>query len=352
MPPERLGAYLREFVALLDGTASTAWPTVTSATAACTSGWTSRWPTRRSVPGVPARRRAALVAAHGGSMSGEHGDGRARGELLPRCTPPRRSRCSPRSSALFDPAGLLNPGVLVDPRRSTPTCGGPLARPCGPARVRLPHDGGDVTTAVHRCVGVGQVPGRPDRRRRRDVPVLPGHPGREGLHPGSGPGAAGDGQRHAAAARAGSPRRCWSRWTCACRARAAPATARPGSTWPPTRPRCCTSGTADASGRRGTTCWGSCRGGPGSRAGHRGSPTPPPPSRCCGSRCCVSAGSTRAVPCRASPPSRSGAGAPGTGRPATARAARCCCGSTRSPTRSTPAVPRRRCGCSSRRVGR
>ena len=50
---------------------------------------------------------------------------------------------------------------------------------------------------------------------------------------------------HGLAARRRSP----SRWTCACPARAARPTARPAWTWPPTRPRCCTSGTGAGCGR-------------------------------------------------------------------------------------------------------
>ena len=48
VPPARLGPYLREFTALLDATTSTGCSTVTSATAACTCGSTSRWPITRT----------------------------------------------------------------------------------------------------------------------------------------------------------------------------------------------------------------------------------------------------------------------------------------------------------------
>ncbi len=112
-------------------------------------------------PSGPARFREFLVACatrlrdHGGSLSGEHGAGRARSELLP-------LMYDATSLALFravkqacDPAGLLNPGVLVDPA--------PLdadlrpARPVTPVRssLRLTHDA-SLGTAVHRCTGVGK----------------------------------------------------------------------------------------------------------------------------------------------------------------------------------------------------
>lgn len=58
---------------------------------------------------------ADLVAANGGSLSGEHGDGRVRGELLPRMYPPETIDAFRRLKALVDPGRLLNPGVLTDP---------------------------------------------------------------------------------------------------------------------------------------------------------------------------------------------------------------------------------------------
>ena len=48
-------------------------------------------------------------------MSGEHGDGRARGALLRPCTRPTALGPFAGVKHIFDPAGLLNPGVIVDP---------------------------------------------------------------------------------------------------------------------------------------------------------------------------------------------------------------------------------------------
>ena len=58
---------------------------------------------------------ADLVGRHGGSMSGEHGDGRARGALLDRMYPAPVLEAFGRFKAIWDPRGLLNPGIIVDP---------------------------------------------------------------------------------------------------------------------------------------------------------------------------------------------------------------------------------------------
>ncbi len=58
---------------------------------------------------------AELVVAHGGSLSGEHGDGRARSALLPLMYSPEMMATFADIKRLWDPAGLLNPGSIVDP---------------------------------------------------------------------------------------------------------------------------------------------------------------------------------------------------------------------------------------------
>ena len=72
-------------------------------------------------PGGPSAYRsfveaaATLVAGYGGSMSGEHGDGRARSALLPTMYSPAALALFGQVKACFDPDNRLNPGVLVDP---------------------------------------------------------------------------------------------------------------------------------------------------------------------------------------------------------------------------------------------
>jgi FAD/FMN-containing dehydrogenase/Fe-S oxidoreductase len=157
VPPRHLGAYLRDFAALmaehrLDGV------TYGHFGDGCVH-------IRIDFPfsTAPGRyRQFAVAAAHlvgkyGGSMSGEHGDGRARGELLPVMYSPEAIEVMAAVKAIFDPGNVFNPGVLVDPVPLDADLRVPLARPLrrglGFAYSR---DGGDLSTAVHRCVGVGK----------------------------------------------------------------------------------------------------------------------------------------------------------------------------------------------------
>jgi FAD/FMN-containing dehydrogenase/Fe-S oxidoreductase len=100
---------------------------------------------------------AKLAASYGGSASGEHGDGRARGELLPLMYSAEAIGLMRGVKQLFDPGNLLNPGVIVDPAPLDADLRVPVARPLRRGLgFAYPHDAGDFTAAVHRCTGVGK----------------------------------------------------------------------------------------------------------------------------------------------------------------------------------------------------
>ncbi|WP_223166777.1 FAD-binding and (Fe-S)-binding domain-containing protein [Nonomuraea sp. SYSU D8015] len=99
---------------------------------------------------------ATLVAGYGGSLSGEHGDGRARSELLPLMYSEAALDLFARVKAVFDPADVLNPGVLVRPRPLDADLRVPAARRVGGLALAYRADGGDFAQAVHRCTGVGK----------------------------------------------------------------------------------------------------------------------------------------------------------------------------------------------------
>lgn len=100
---------------------------------------------------------AQLAASYGGSLSGEHGDGRARSELLHTMYSAEALEAMAQFKGLFDPDNLFNPGVVVRPEPLDAN----LRRPTATTVIAsdgfaFASDGGDITSAIHRCVGVGK----------------------------------------------------------------------------------------------------------------------------------------------------------------------------------------------------
>ncbi|MCT9092264.1 FAD-binding protein [Streptomyces sp. ASQP_92] len=102
-------------------------------------------------------RAADLVASFGGSLSGEHGDGQGRGELLVRMFGEPLVAAFGEVKALFDPAERMNPGKVVRPYRSDEDLRlGPRWRPQEhDTHFAYPDDHGSFNEAVLRCVGIG-----------------------------------------------------------------------------------------------------------------------------------------------------------------------------------------------------
>ncbi|MGP3978043.1 FAD-binding and (Fe-S)-binding domain-containing protein [Streptomyces sp. 8N114] len=100
---------------------------------------------------------ATLVVKHGGTLSGEHGDGRARGELLEVMYSHRMIRMFAEFKEIFDPEGLLNPDVIVAPARLDADLAlhTPEVLPVE-TLFSFPHDEDGFAGAVRRCVGVGR----------------------------------------------------------------------------------------------------------------------------------------------------------------------------------------------------
>ncbi|WP_030172272.1 FAD-binding and (Fe-S)-binding domain-containing protein [Streptomyces sp. NRRL S-813] len=106
-------------------------------------------------------RAADLVSSYGGSLSGEHGDGQSRGELLTRMFGERLVTAFGELKRLFDPDNRMNPGKVVDPN---PVDGqlrlGASWRPATPeTHFGYPEDEHSFTRAVMRCVGIGNCRG-------------------------------------------------------------------------------------------------------------------------------------------------------------------------------------------------
>jgi FAD/FMN-containing dehydrogenase/Fe-S oxidoreductase len=99
-----------------------------------------------------------LVLSLGGSLSGEHGDGQARAELLPKMFGDELVQAFREFKAIWDPDGKMNPGKVVDPRAIDQDLR--LGPGYAPPRLRThfayPDDGGSFAHATARCVGIGK----------------------------------------------------------------------------------------------------------------------------------------------------------------------------------------------------
>jgi len=106
-------------------------------------------------------RAADITLAHGGSLSGEHGDGQARGALLPKMFGPELMQALREFKRIWDPTNRLNPHKLIalDGAAAEPHADlrlGADYHPQQPALYfALPEDGGSLASAATRCVGVG-----------------------------------------------------------------------------------------------------------------------------------------------------------------------------------------------------
>ncbi|MEW5981445.1 MAG: FAD-linked oxidase C-terminal domain-containing protein [Acidobacteriota bacterium] len=99
---------------------------------------------------------ADLVVRFGGSLSGEHGDGQSRAELLPRMFGPELIRAFEEFKAVWDPANRMNPGKLVHPFRLDEHLRMPQYHPpAHQTHFAYPVEGSFADAAL-RCVGVGK----------------------------------------------------------------------------------------------------------------------------------------------------------------------------------------------------
>jgi FAD/FMN-containing dehydrogenase/Fe-S oxidoreductase len=160
VPPARLGDYLRRFVRLLDRhnlAAATYYGHFGEGCVHCRVNFDFT-----TTKGVETFRAAMLeigdlVTEFGGSLSGEHGDGLARSELLPRMFGAQMIETFTEFKRIFDPDSMMNPGVIVAPHpldshlRVTPSY--------RPAEAETHFDfaaEGGLAGAALKCVGIGK----------------------------------------------------------------------------------------------------------------------------------------------------------------------------------------------------
>jgi FAD/FMN-containing dehydrogenase/Fe-S oxidoreductase len=162
VPPARLGAYLRDFRALLaeHGLRGAPYGHFGDGCVHVRIDFDLM-----DKAGVARFRRfsdaaADLVVSHGGSLSGEHGDGQARAEMLPKMYGPELIALFSVFKELWDPDRGMNPGMLVRPESIDSNLRFSVlpsakSRPVD-VEFTYPDDGGDFSAAVRRCVGVAK----------------------------------------------------------------------------------------------------------------------------------------------------------------------------------------------------
>ncbi|MBE2997474.1 FAD-binding oxidoreductase [Nocardiopsis sp. HNM0947] len=170
VPPENLGGYLRDFEALMErhGRFGVVYGHFGDGCLHVRIDFELTTEEGRREYRAFMEEAAETVVRHGGSLSGEHGDGQARSELLERMYPASLVRAFGEFKSAFDPDGLMNPGIIVDPlpldsdirvstdhRRRLPLL--------DDVTMAYPEDGGDFEAALRRCSGIGKC-------RRQDGP--------------------------------------------------------------------------------------------------------------------------------------------------------------------------------------
>ncbi len=104
-------------------------------------------------------RAADLVISYGGSLSGEHGDGQSRGELLPKMFGPELMQAFREFKSIWDPNWKMNPGKIIDAYRADENLrlGVDYHPAQSPTHFSFPGDDkGSFSRATLRCVGVGE----------------------------------------------------------------------------------------------------------------------------------------------------------------------------------------------------
>ncbi|HEY1536004.1 MAG TPA: FAD-linked oxidase C-terminal domain-containing protein, partial [Polyangiaceae bacterium] len=161
VPPLRTGEYLRDLRALLDkyGLKAALYGHFGMGCVHCRISFDLL-----SAEGIAHYRRFMVEASqlicgkYQGSVSGEHGDGQSRGELLEIMFGKELVQAFREFKAIWDPDGKMNPGKIVDARPLDADLRlGTDYDPWQPkTHFQFPQDHGSFADATLRCVGVGK----------------------------------------------------------------------------------------------------------------------------------------------------------------------------------------------------
>ncbi len=173
VPPEKLGGYLRELRALYNKYSynPALYGHFGQACVHCRVDFDLV-----SEPGIQKMRSfmeeaTDLCHKYGGSFSGEHGDGQARGEFLYKMFGEELVQAFREFKSIWDPDWKMNPGKVVDPYRVDENLRlGADYQPWRPeTHFKFPEEGGSFAKATLRCVGIGKCRRKQGKNAEDDV---------------------------------------------------------------------------------------------------------------------------------------------------------------------------------------
>jgi Fe-S oxidoreductase/FAD/FMN-containing dehydrogenase len=160
VPPERVGDYLRDLRGLMDRFGYTCSFYGHFGQGCIHTRVAFDLATRHGLDQFRGFIEAAAdtVLRYGGSVSGEHGDGQSRAELLPKMFGPELVQAFGEFKAIWDPQNKMNPGKVVRPYRldQNVKLGIHYRPPALDTYFQYPDDNGSFAHATLRCVGVGK----------------------------------------------------------------------------------------------------------------------------------------------------------------------------------------------------
>ncbi|MBV8936224.1 MAG: FAD-binding oxidoreductase [Alphaproteobacteria bacterium] len=160
VPPERLGDYLRDFAKLNERFSYSATIFGHFGDGCVHARMTFGLKTAEGVAKFRGyiQEAADLCLRYGGSLSGEHGDGQAKGELLPKMFGPELIQAFREFKTIWDPHWRMNPGKLIDaqPLDANLRLGSDYEPRQVKTHFRYPDDHGSFAQAAERCFGVGR----------------------------------------------------------------------------------------------------------------------------------------------------------------------------------------------------
>ncbi|MFB8759319.1 FAD-linked oxidase C-terminal domain-containing protein [Streptomyces nigra] len=160
VPPDRIGTYVRELRKIMDrhGITGATYGHFGQGCIHCRLSFDLRTADGLATYRAFMEEAADLRVGMGGSVSGEHGEGQQRGEVLEKQYGLGFVRAMREFKAIWAPQGMMSPGKVVDVYRMDENLklGTDYNPPRHPVKFAYEEDGGDFAHAILRCVGIGK----------------------------------------------------------------------------------------------------------------------------------------------------------------------------------------------------